>query len=95
MNVFWSEPAVKDYKLILEYLINEWGEKVAIDFIDKIDSFIEVITINPKIFPLTDFNNIRKAVIVPQISLYYIEDINTLIIIRLWDNRQSPEKLNL
>ncbi len=95
MRVVWSEPAANDYRLIIEYLLAEWGESVASEFIVKVDKVIEIIIANPKVFPKSDFKNVRKVVIVPQLSLFYIEERNAVVIARLWDNRQKPDKLKL
>ncbi|OGF17779.1 MAG: hypothetical protein A2509_07020 [Candidatus Edwardsbacteria bacterium RIFOXYD12_FULL_50_11] len=95
MRIVWSEPAAKDYRFVIEYILAEWGESVASEFINKVDKVIEIIIANPKVFPKSDFKNVRKVVILPQLSLFYIEEKSTVVIVRLWDNRQNPDKLKL
>ncbi len=44
-------------------------------------------------FPLSEKENIYKCVIVKQVSLYYRINKNQIELLRFWDNRRNPEKL--
>jgi len=46
-HITWSPLAEHDLSIILNYLDQNWGRKVAADFIDLTDSFIIRISINP------------------------------------------------
>lgn len=70
MKIVWSDEAVTDYHRNIDYLVKEWSEKVAIEFIEDVDAVIELIKNHPKLYPLTDYLEIRKAVIRKQITLF-------------------------
>ena len=89
-SVVWSRNAEIDLLSILDYLLENWGKNSATKFTDKLKKQIQLITTFPKIFPETSFlPNLRKCVIVKQVSLYYLvtEESKEIKIIRLLDNR--------
>lgn len=91
-NVVWSRNAENDLISILDYLLENWGKNSATKFNDKLKKQIHLITNFPIIFPSTTFiSNLRKCVIVKQVSLYYleIEENKEIKIIRLLDNRSD------
>ena len=64
----------------LEYLNNEWDERVVNQFIDLTDNFLEQILINPKQFPLIHKKKkVRKCVITKHNTLFYRDSKNRLI----------------
>ena len=95
MKIIWSEPATTDYWQNIDYLIKEWGDKVAIDFIDKVEQVLLLIFSNPGMFPKTNYQNIRHIPIVPQVTLYYQFSKDTIELIRFWNNYQNPDNLKL
>ncbi|MCB1156908.1 MAG: type II toxin-antitoxin system RelE/ParE family toxin [Leptospiraceae bacterium] len=95
-EVIWLEKAKKDFKKTVEYVKENWGNSSAEKFTDKVEKEINLLKSMPKIRAIIDEEkNIRRSVIVKQISLYYmeIEIEKKLIIIRLLDNRQDPGKI--
>ena len=91
-SVNWSKNAEKDLISIIEYLLENWGKNSASKFNDKLKKQIQLITTFPKIFPKTSFlSNLRKCVVVKQVSLYYLENEESkeIRIIRLLDNRSD------
>jgi plasmid stabilization system protein ParE len=50
-HITWSPLAERDLSIILNYLDQNWGKKVAANFIDLTVSFIIQISINLKQFP--------------------------------------------
>lgn len=93
-NVIWSPLAEHDFSQILEYLDENWDSTIADNFIELTFSFIEQITVYPKLFPLIlKSENIRRCVITKQNTLFYKEDELDIIILRIFDTRQNPNKL--
>ena len=93
-QIIWSPLSVKDLDEVLDYLDNEWEEKVATRYIDLIEEFIHQISVNPKQFPLIHRRKkIRKCVITKHNSLYYREQKMKIDILRIYDNRKNPENL--
>jgi plasmid stabilization system protein ParE len=92
-KIIWSDEALKNLKDIIDYLENRWSKKEISRFAGLLDKNIELIKGNPLIFPRSiSRQDYRKSVISKQISLYYEIHKQTVTIITLWDNRQSPRK---
>lgn len=95
-KVLWSDIAKTDFKEILKYLTETWGKDSSQKFKKNINRHIEIIGGMPKLFPSIDYiRNVRKCVVVRQVSLYYMEDEKEkiIIIMRLLDNRRDPDKI--
>jgi plasmid stabilization system protein ParE len=94
--IVWSPLASKDYEENIEFLLQRWTTKEAIHFIEVTDSVLNIIEKVPMTFRSTGYKDIRAAVIVPQITLYYqLLDNGDVSLIRFWNNYQDPTKLKL
>lgn len=95
-TIHWNKLAKLDYFENIDYLILNWSEKEAQNFINKvfeIESELEKGIID---FQETDLKNIRRCVINKHISLFYkIIDEKNIEFLRFWNNLQNPEKLYL
>ncbi len=92
----WSEFAKLDYWNNIDYLLENWTDKEAANFIEQVDNTLRILSFNPKAFPQTNYKNIHSAVVSSQITLYHrIINQNTIELIRFWNNYQNPEKLIL
>ena len=97
-NLFLEVHEVSDddekIEWLVDYLKKEWGTKVTIRFIERVDTTLEAIRKNPFLYSLHDpSKNIRKCVIHGRIILYYRINGNTVEILRFWNTYQNPEKL--
>lgn len=93
-EIIWSPAAEKDFEKILEYLEFKWNNRIARRFINKVDDSIDLIVEDPKIFPLINEElQIRKSVITKQNTLFYRVSDSSIEIVRLFDTRQDPNKL--
>lgn len=92
-TIKWSEKSRDDYFKIIDYLLDNWGKNVAKKFNETTLHLIDLISKMPTIYPLTEYRtNLRKCVVVKQVSLYYqinIDD-NEIFIVRFYDNRKNP-----
>jgi len=80
----------------IDYLLEYWSEKVALEFIKKITTKGSFIIEFPHLYPLTKFRmNVRRCVVSKQITMYYKTLKNGILVISVFDTRQSPERLNL
>jgi plasmid stabilization system protein ParE len=95
MQIAWSGEARFDYQQNIDYLLREWTEQVASDFIEDVETVIGLIKIYPEMYPLTDFLGARKAVVNKQITLFYRIKGDTIYLLRFWNNYQDPKKLKL
>ncbi len=93
-RIKWSPLAESDLSNILNYLDQNWEKKVAANFIDLTDNFINQISINPKQFPfINKRKGIRKCVLTKHNSLFYRDKRSTVEIFRIYDTRQDPNTL--
>jgi plasmid stabilization system protein ParE len=95
MQVIWSDEAIVDYHQNIDYLLTDWSEQVAIDFIEDVDTVIDLIKSYPELYPLTNYHKIRKAVIRKQVTLFFKASENEIQLIRFWNNYQDPDKMKL
>ena len=101
LNIVWSSRALSDLENTKEYLINTWGQSSLNKFLDILEQKISIIMQFPESCPkVAQFKNVRKCVLTPQNTLFYriVEgeiEIESLEILRIFDNRQDPDKLGL
>ncbi len=95
-EIIWAPLSEKDFSKILEYLNNKWGNNVALHFIDRIDFLLLQISAYPKHYPFfSSRRNIRKCVVSTHNTIFYREQKNSVQLLRIFDTRQDPKKLNL
>jgi len=93
-KVVISKTAEKKLHKLFEYLITEWSVKVKTDFVEKLDSSIEIIKNQPEIFPESKkAKGLRKCVITKQTTLYYRYNSKRINLVTIFDTRQNPNKL--
>jgi plasmid stabilization system protein ParE len=93
LKIVWSKRASLKFDQIISYLINEWGEKSAKQFISRAFGFLEILSEFPEIGSVENKEkNIRGFTIVKQVNIYYRIKGDTIILILFFDNRQNPKK---
>ncbi|MCS6974162.1 MAG: hypothetical protein N2044_02455 [Cyclobacteriaceae bacterium] len=65
------------------------------EFIKDVEAIIELIKNHPELYLLTDYQEVRKAVIRKQITLFFKAQEKEIHLIRFWNNYQDPEKLKM
>ena len=95
MQVIWSDEAVLDYHQNIDYLLENWSVKVAIEFTEDVEEVIQLIKTHPKLYPLTNYKEIRRAVVRKQITLFFKVKDDTIDLIRFWNNYRDKEELEL
>ena len=50
-NIKLTKTAQQQLDQLLDYLEQEWSEKVKQDFIEKLDERVEVVRLRPSLFP--------------------------------------------
>ena len=93
MKIVWSADAVADYEHNINYLLEAWGTKETQQFIDEVSEMLSTISKMPELFPLSDYRNVRKCVVRKQISILYRVSDKQIELVRIWNNKQNPEKL--
>ena len=90
MQVIWAPEAEETFDAMHTYILNNWGTAASADFIKKTKRLLKSVSAMPEMFPETTYPNIRKAVIVPQSSLFYEVHEKHIGLLFFWDNRQEP-----
>lgn len=92
--VIISPQAKEDIKSILSYLSQNWNQKVIDEFLQKLEVFYYIISINPRIFGYYNKRrNIRKYALTKQNIIFYRNRRTSIEIITVFDGRQHPSKL--
>jgi plasmid stabilization system protein ParE len=92
LNINWTAEALYTYQNILAYLQEEWTEKDILNFIDRTEKLLKLISQQPYSFKASAYKEIRQAVIGKQNSLYYLVRNNEILLLTFWDNRIDPKK---
>jgi len=78
------------------YLLNEWGAEITSRVNEQIDKTANRIHQTPHQFPVfLKRKNVRRCVMSPQTSIFFKINKDEIVIISVFDNRQSPKKLKL
>jgi plasmid stabilization system protein ParE len=93
-EIRWSDNAMQDYHLIIEYLLEEWNEDVALQFIELTEYKVQQLAYHPYIGVLSARdNNVRSILITKHNRLYYRFLSEQIVeIANIFDTRQSPSK---
>ncbi len=94
--IFWLPEALKTYNQNVLYLREYWYEDIVDNFKMEVEKHLDFISDNPSLFRLHDKkNNVRKCLIIKQITLYYKVSDDRIELLTFWNNYQNPKKLNL
>lgn len=88
--VVWTPEAIETFDIIVELIESKWGFATAQKFVRSANRTINNIIDNPAIFIGIIDQNIRKAYISRQTSLFYEINGQQIILLYFWDNRQEP-----
>jgi plasmid stabilization system protein ParE len=101
VKITWSRRALEDLGKIVDYLLENWGEKTVREFSENLDTKLAQIATMPEMYPRVFLRkSVRKCVLTPQNTLYYKikgekTEIGKIQVITIFDNRQNPEKLKV
>lgn len=96
MKIVWSARAKTTFFSVLSYLNDNWTKKEIIQFNNKTETVLNAIKTYPKMFPQSkQHENVRKAVIDKNNSVFYIadEEKQKIYLLTFFDNRQDPNEL--
>jgi len=78
---------------VLDYLLSNWSEKVALSFIDLAEKKINLISTHPFIGIASEKDpTIRSILLTKQNRLYYQVSENKIELLNIFDTRQDPAK---
>lgn len=92
-NIIYKKNFYKKLAAIIEYLENEWSEKVVSDFIKKLDKRMITLREQPFIGSVSQSaKGVRGVLITKHNKLFYKISGNKIIILNLYDTRINPKK---
>ena len=93
LEIHWTKRADKKFDKILEYLLDEWSDKVTRSFVVKVYGLIDTLAEFPEIGTIENKEKgIKGFTVVKQINIFYKINGDKLIILDFFDNRQAPSK---
>lgn len=93
-KIIITKTTEKKLNRLLEYLSENWSEKVKKEFVEKLDHNLEIIKIHPEIFPESVLKpGLHRAVITKQTTLYYRFNSTEIKLVTVFDTRQHPNNL--
>ena len=92
-KIVWTKNAAEDFRKVVEYLQNNWSERIAINFIETFYATLELIDKLPEIGVIVNKKGkVRQILITKHNLLYFIITEKEIILLNLFDVRQNPEK---
>jgi plasmid stabilization system protein ParE len=93
-RICWTSLARQDYYDNIDYLLMEWSEQTAQNFIDAADHVEQLLKRGNVEFEKTDMPGVYRCVICSQVSLFYrLLEFDTVELLRFWNNYQKPSDL--
>src|SRR5687768_7424824 len=95
-EILWTDKARLTFNQIIEYLIEEWGEKEVKKFVNRTMEMISRLKLHPEMCrPSSKRKNVRIAILSKQNQLiyHYKPEESRIIILLFWNPRQNPAKL--
>ncbi len=95
-EIVWNSKARLDFYENIDYLLENWSEKEAQNFIDEVIHVEYILSLGIVDFQDTDFAGVKRLVIRKQITLFYkIVNEHQIEFLRFWNNYKDFRKLDL
>jgi len=91
MQVFVTPRAERNFDSIVDYIIYNWGEATAKQFIQKTDDIFKLLKSYPNIGQI-EKEDIRGLQLSPHTRILYRIREKRIIILAFFDVRQNPKK---
>jgi hypothetical protein len=91
-SVEWTAEAEIAYTTILLYLEQKWTDREVRNFIYRTEEVLQLIKNNPLVYPRSKHQEIHRALVSSQTSLYYEVNPGKIVLLSFSDNRQDPQK---
>lgn len=95
-KIKWTDHALSELKETINYLETFWTENDVSNFSKKLEHTIQINSLSPEIFPVSnDKPTIRKAVVEKHNTLYYRIIEYSVEIVSLFSTIQNSDKKKL
>jgi plasmid stabilization system protein ParE len=92
-KIIWTKRADGSFSKILDYLIQEWGQKVTEAFIQRTYNFLDILTELPEMGAIQNAGrNIRGFTLTKHITVFYRIENQNILLLNFFDNRQRRDK---
>lgn len=92
-RIVWNKRALEKLDEIVDYLEENFSEKTASNFVEKVFDRLDILSRYPEIGRKSKKKkNIKFHKIDKHRDLYYRIDGKNLIVVYIFDTRQNPEK---
>lgn len=91
LNVQYTGTFEYTLKALVEFLRNNWGDKIAREFVKETEKTIQLIASFPNMYKASSFDKeVRVAQIKKLSSLFYVVTDKQLTLLYIVDSRQDP-----
>ena len=92
-KVIYSKRSLTNIRTIKDYLLYKFTQREVDNLYRMLSDFEKVVASFPQLYPLiTDSQNIRRAVLSKQLSVFYTYSKEKLMITAILDNRMDNAK---
>jgi len=93
LSVNWTDRSLSNSETIRDYLQYHFTQRELDNYYKLLESFEKIVVVFPFLYPQTDKNNnVRRAVLSKQLSVFYISEQNAITIVAVLDNRMDDSK---
>ena len=94
-EIIWTEKALQDrFDIYTFWTYHNQSETFSERLDQRIVASARLIAKYPSIGKATGFQGVRIKAL-KHVSIFYLEKESHVVLLRIWDNRQNPEKLVL
>lgn len=91
LKIQYTETFEYTFKVLIEFIRENWGDKVVEDFVAETEKTIQLIASFPKMYKPSSFDkNVRVAQVRKLSSLLYTVGAKQLTLLYILDSRQDP-----
>ena len=93
LRLVWTEEALNGFESTLDYIERKFGWKSASKYAERVEETLTLLTEWPDLgsFQLRE-KKIRGFVVRKRTTIIYTQEVDSLIILNVFDNRQDPRK---
>ena len=92
-TIVWNRRASNSFESIIEYLQQEWGNKVTKNFVNRTYKVVEFLAEQPELGSVENHEKqIRGFVITKHNTLFYRIEDQRIVLLNFFNNRQHPRK---
>jgi len=92
-EVRWTETAKQTLQETSDFILELWDSRIKEEFLDQLEYRIEQLQRNPELGLAFENTLFRKLIVHKTVSLFYVNNLEYIKILVIWDNRSDPDEL--